>query len=62
MSMFITLEGPEGSGKTTLLNLIGCVDVPTQGSVSIAGRNIESLSDTQRTRLRLSHLGFIFQS
>jgi len=59
---FTAIAGPSGSGKTTLLNLIGCVDVPTTGSVAIAGNTIESLSDTQRTKLRLNHLGFIFQS
>jgi len=59
---FTAIAGPSGSGKTTLLNLIGCVDVPTSGTVVIADNNIESLSDTERTRLRLSHLGFIFQS
>lgn len=59
---FTAIAGPSGSGKTTLLNLVGCVDVPTSGSVLIADNNIESLSDTERTKLRLSHLGFIFQS
>jgi putative ABC transport system ATP-binding protein len=59
---FTAIAGPSGSGKTTLLNLIGCVDVPTSGTVVIADNNIESLSDTERTRLRLSHLGFIFQT
>ncbi len=59
---FTAIAGPSGSGKTTLLNLVGCVDVPTSGSVLIADNNIEALSDTERTKLRLSHLGFIFQS
>ena len=59
---FTALAGPSGSGKTTLLNLIGCIDVPTSGSVSVAGESVETLNDHQRTRLRLHNLGFIFQS
>jgi putative ABC transport system ATP-binding protein len=59
---FLAIAGPSGSGKTTLLNLIGCMDVPTAGSVTVAGQNVEKLNDHQRTRLRLNHLGFIFQS
>ena len=59
---FTAIAGPSGSGKTTLLNIIGCVDVPTEGSVTIAGRSIESLNDKERTKLRLHNLGFIFQS
>lgn len=59
---FLAIAGPSGSGKTTLLNLIGCIDVPTSGSVSVAGESVETLNDHQRTRLRLHNLGFIFQS
>ncbi len=59
---FTSIAGPSGSGKTTLLNLVGCVDVPTVGSVRIDGRATESLSDAELTRLRLHKLGFIFQS
>jgi putative ABC transport system ATP-binding protein len=59
---FTTIAGPSGSGKTTLLNLIGCVDVPTRGSVEIAGKITSSLNDKQLTELRLRKLGFIFQS
>lgn len=59
---FTTIAGPSGSGKTTLLNLIGCVDVPTQGSVAFDGVVTSSLSDNELTRLRLEKLGFIFQS
>ena len=59
---FTTIAGPSGSGKTTLLNLIGCVDVPTQGTVLFDGVNTSSLSDGDLTRLRLEKLGFIFQS
>jgi putative ABC transport system ATP-binding protein len=59
---FTTIAGPSGSGKTTLLNLIGCVDVPTQGAVVFDGATTSALSDKQLTRLRLEKLGFIFQS
>jgi putative ABC transport system ATP-binding protein len=59
---FISIAGPSGSGKTTLLNLIGCVDTPTSGTVEVAGRQTQNLSDKQLTNLRLDTLGFIFQS
>lgn len=59
---FTTIAGPSGSGKTTLLNLVGCVDVPTRGSVRVDGRATEALSDRELTELRLRKLGFIFQS
>lgn len=59
---FTAIAGPSGSGKTTLLNLIGCVDVPTTGTVLVAGQPIETLNDKARTELRLRNLGFIFQT
>lgn len=59
---FTAIAGPSGSGKTTLLNLIGCVDTPTEGIVEVAGQNVASLSESERTKLRLENLGFIFQS
>lgn len=59
---FTTIAGPSGSGKTTLLNLIGCVDIPTTGQVSIDGQVTSTLNDAQLTELRLRKLGFIFQS
>jgi putative ABC transport system ATP-binding protein len=59
---FTAIAGPSGSGKTTLLNLIGCVDVPTSGTVKVDGTATSSLSDRQLTDLRLHKLGFIFQS
>jgi len=59
---FTAIAGPSGSGKTTLLNLIGCVDVPTLGTVSVAGQSVETLDDKARTELRLRNLGFIFQT
>jgi putative ABC transport system ATP-binding protein len=59
---FTTIAGPSGSGKTTLLNLIGCVDVPSSGSVCVVGQKTEKLNDAALTKLRLHELGFIFQS
>ncbi|MCK6545037.1 ABC transporter ATP-binding protein [Myxococcota bacterium] len=59
---FTTIAGPSGSGKTTLLNLIGCVDVPTRGSVVVDGAVTDHLDDRKLTELRLRKLGFIFQS
>jgi putative ABC transport system ATP-binding protein len=58
---FVAIMGPSGSGKSTLLNQIGCLDVPTQGDLFIAGKNIRKMSDYDLTILRLSTIGFIFQ-
>ena len=59
---FVTIAGPSGSGKTTLLNQIGCVDVPTSGTVRIDGQSTSTLSERKLTELRLHKLGFIFQT
>ncbi len=59
---FTALMGPSGSGKTTLLNLLGALDEPTAGEVSIEGRRLSALGDRQRADLRLERLGFVFQS
>jgi len=59
---FVAVWGPSGSGKTTLLNLIGAVDEPTSGSLSLAGQDIAELSDNQKSDLRNKMIGFIFQS
>jgi putative ABC transport system ATP-binding protein len=53
--------GPSGSGKSTLLNILGCLDRPTAGSFRFGGRDVGSLSDNERTRLRQCEIGFIFQ-
>jgi len=57
----IALMGPSGSGKTTLLNLIGGIDSPTAGSVTIAGERIDRLGEAALARWRATHVGFIFQ-
>ena len=59
---FISIAGPSGSGKSTILNMIGCIDVPTFGTVSIDGTVTNDLSDKEITTLRHKVLGFIFQS
>ncbi len=58
---FVTIMGPSGSGKSTLLNQIGCLDRPTSGDLSIAGKNIREMDDRELTSLRLSSIGYIFQ-
>ncbi|GAC1503456.1 MAG: ABC transporter ATP-binding protein [Vulcanimicrobiaceae bacterium] len=57
----VGLLGPSGCGKSTLLNLIGCIDLPTAGSVRIAGDDTASLKDDDLTRLRRDRVGTVFQ-
>jgi putative ABC transport system ATP-binding protein len=58
---FLALMGPSGSGKTTLLNLIGGLDRPTEGEVTVAGERVDLLSSGQLAKWRARHVGFIFQ-
>lgn len=58
---FVALRGPSGSGKSTLLNIIGLLESPTEGSLSLAGRSIAELGDAQLTALRGQAIGFVFQ-
>lgn len=58
---FLALMGPSGSGKTTLLNLIGGLDRPTNGAVSVAGERLEQLTDGELSDWRARHIGFVFQ-
>jgi len=58
---FVALMGPSGSGKTTLLNLIGGLDSPSEGTLSVAGRRIERLGEDALARWRASNVGFVFQ-
>jgi putative ABC transport system ATP-binding protein len=58
---FTALVGPSGSGKTTLLQMIGCLDQPTSGRVTIDGKEVTSLNRNQRADMRKGHIGFIFQ-
>ena len=59
---FAGLVGPSGSGKTTLLNIIGSLDIPSQGSAQVMGLKVEELSHRQAAALRNRHIGFIFQT
>jgi putative ABC transport system ATP-binding protein len=58
---FLALMGPSGSGKTTLLNLIGGLDTPTNGSITVAGDRIDNLSSGKLSAWRARHVGFVFQ-
>jgi putative ABC transport system ATP-binding protein len=58
---FLALMGPSGSGKTTLLNLIGGLDRPTGGTISVAGERLDQLSDRRLAAWRARHVGFVFQ-
>ena len=58
---FLALMGPSGSGKTTLLNLMGGLDTPTAGSISVAGQRIDQFSAGALARWRASNVGFVFQ-
>ncbi len=58
---FIAIMGPSGSGKTTLLNLLGGLDRPTAGTVNVGGAELASMSNSQLSKWRSTHVGFIFQ-
>ena len=58
---FVAFMGPSGSGKTTLLNLLGGLDVPSAGTVNVAGTDLSSLSRRERAAWRSRHVGFVFQ-
>jgi putative ABC transport system ATP-binding protein len=59
---FVSVVGPSGSGKSTLLHLIGGLDLPTRGEITIAGRALSDMSDDEITLFRRRHVGFVFQS
>lgn len=58
---FVAFVGPSGSGKTTLLNLVGCLDHPTSGSLTVMGADVARLDRTAAAAFRGEHLGFVFQ-
>src|ERR1041385_2168515 len=58
---FVAFMGPSGSGKTTLLNLLGGLDVPSAGSITVAGDEITHMSRSRLTEWRARHVGFVFQ-
>lgn len=57
----VAVVGPSGSGKSTMLNIVGTLDRPTSGTVTIAGNDVASMSDDALSRLRADHIGFVFQ-
>jgi putative ABC transport system ATP-binding protein len=59
---FSGVVGPSGSGKTTLLNIVGSLDKPSEGTVTVLGKSIETLTHKQAAELRSRHFGFIFQT
>jgi len=58
---FVSFVGPSGSGKSTLLNMIGCLDPPTGGTLSVVGTDVSTLSRKEGAHFRGEHLGFVFQ-
>lgn len=59
---FVSIMGPSGSGKSTLMNLVGCLDTPTKGDLTIDGREVSSMKESELTKLRAEKIGFIFQT
>lgn len=59
---FTVLLGPSGSGKTTLLNMLGCIDRPDTGSVTVSGNDVNAMTDDELSDFRAKHIGFIFQN
>jgi putative ABC transport system ATP-binding protein len=60
-SDYVAITGPSGCGKSTLLHLIGCVDSPTSGLLRFEGRDVRELGESERSRVRLMRIGFVFQ-
>ena len=58
---FVSIVGPSGSGKSTMLGLLGCLDVPTEGTIVVDGEEVTRLADAARTRVRGRSIGFVFQ-
>jgi putative ABC transport system ATP-binding protein len=58
---FISIVGPSGSGKSTMLGLLGCLDVPSSGTITVGGDEITSMNDAGRTEVRGRTIGFVFQ-
>jgi putative ABC transport system ATP-binding protein len=58
---YVAITGPSGCGKSTLLHLIGCVDTPTAGTVLFEDRDVAALNESERSRIRLTRIGFVFQ-
>ena len=60
-NQFIIIEGPSGSGKSTMMNLVGCLDIPSQGEIYLDAKNIAHLSESDLATIRGRKIGFVFQ-
>jgi putative ABC transport system ATP-binding protein len=58
---FVSICGPSGCGKSTLLHILGCVDTPSEGQLLVDGTDVSTLGDAERSAIRLSKIGFVFQ-
>ncbi|MEM7113609.1 MAG: ABC transporter ATP-binding protein [Chloroflexota bacterium] len=58
---YVAIMGPSGSGKSTLMNIIGCLDIPSDGDYLLAGTNVSQMSDDEQAQTRNKRIGFVFQ-
>ena len=58
---FVSMSGPSGSGKSTLMNLLGCLDLPTEGKVLLDGIDVSKMKESQLTEMRCKKIGYVFQ-